>query len=126
MKGLSMKNNNFGAFIAQKRKEQQWTLRQLANLLDISAPYLSDVEKGRRHPFDIEKLKRLTQILKLNKEEETIMMDLAGQERSEVPPDLPEYILENEVVRVALRTARDQGVGEAEWKKFLKSLKEDS
>ena len=121
-----MKNNNFGAFIAQKRKEQQWTLRQLANLLDISAPYLSDVEKGRRHPFDIEKLNRLTQILKLNKEEETIMMDLAGQERSEVPPDLPEYILENEVVRVALRTARDQGVGEAEWKKFLKSLKEDS
>lgn len=121
-----MKEISFGAFIAQKRKDRQWTLRQLASLLDISAPYLSDVEKGRRHPFDLEKLKRLAPILKLNQEEVTTLMDLAGQERSEVPPDLPEYILENEVVRIALRTARDQGVGEAEWKKFLKALKADN
>lgn len=44
---------NFGEFIKIKREEKQITLRKMAELLKCSAPFLSDVEKDRRNPFDM-------------------------------------------------------------------------
>lgn len=120
-----MENNylNFGEFIAKKRQEKGITLREMAKRLDITPPYLSDVEKDRRNPFDIEKLELLSNILMFSDEEKTIMLDLAGKKRNEVAPDLPEYIMERDYVSVALRTARDLDAGENEWLKFVEELK---
>lgn len=115
--------SNFGDFIAQKREEKEITLRKMAELLDISAPYLSDVEKDRRNPFDMDKLELVANILILNEEEKAIMLDLAGKKRNSVAPDLPEYIMERDYVSAALRTARDLDAGEAEWQKFIADLK---
>jgi len=115
---------NFGDFIAKKREEKQITLRDMAKKLDISAPYLSDVEKDRRNPFELEKLEQLANILLLSEEDRTIMFDLAGEKRGEVAPDLPDYIKERDYVSAALRTARDLDAGEEEWLEFVKELKE--
>ena len=41
----------------------------MADMLGVSAPFLTDVEKDRRNPFDIEKLNQLAHILELTKEE---------------------------------------------------------
>jgi transcriptional regulator with XRE-family HTH domain len=114
---------NFGDFIAKKREEKKITLREMAKLLDISPPYLSDVEKDRRNPFDLEKLELLTNILILSEDYKTIMLDLAGKKRNEVAPDLPEYIMDRDYVSAALRTARDLDAGEEEWLKFVEELK---
>lgn len=114
---------NFGEFIANKREEKEITLRDMAKKLDISAPYLSDVEKDRRNPFDLEKLEQLSNILLLSEEERTIMFDLAGEKRDEVAPDLPNYIKKRDYVSAALRTARDLDAGEEEWLKFVEELK---
>jgi transcriptional regulator with XRE-family HTH domain len=54
---------NFGDFIAQKREEKKITLREMARKLDLTPHYLSDVEKDRRNPFDLDKLELLTSIL---------------------------------------------------------------
>lgn len=70
---------NFGKFISQKRVEKKITLRKMAEMLNVSAPFLTDVEKDRRNPFDMDKLVRLAQILELNEEDNALMLNLAGK-----------------------------------------------
>lgn len=53
------------------------------------------------------------------------MMDLAGKQREEVAPDLPEYINSTPAVSVALRKARDLNLGEKEWYEFIEKLEND-
>ena len=120
---MEKKYLNFGDFITQKRQEKGITLREMAKQLKITPPYLSDVEKDRRNPFDIDKLKVLSQILLLSDKDETIMLNLAGKKRGEVAPDLPKYIMSREYVSAALRTARDLDASEEEWQQFVDELK---
>lgn len=114
---------NFGEFINKKRVEKKITLRKMADMLGVSAPFLTDVEKDRRNPFDMEKLTQLAKILNLSKEENAQMLDLAGKKRNAVAPDLPEYIMERDYVSAALRTARDLDAGEEEWNRFVEELR---
>ena len=119
----SMMYANFGEFISQKRIEKQITLRKMADMLGVSAPFLTDVEKDRRNPFDMEKLTQLAKILDLSNEERELMFNLAGKKRNAVAPDLPEYIMERDYVSAALRTARDLDAGEEEWNQFVEELR---
>lgn len=114
---------NFGDFISTKRVEKKLTLRKMADLLGVSAPFLTDVEKDRRNPFDMDKLNILAGILNLTQDENALMLDLAGKKRNAVAPDLPEYIMERDYVSSALRTARDLDAGEEEWNKFVEELR---
>lgn len=114
---------NFGEFINKKRVEKKITLRKMADMLGVSAPFLTDVEKDRRNPFDMEKLTQLAKILNLSKEENAQMLNLAGKKRNAVAPDLPEYIMERDYVSAALRTARDLDAGEEEWNRFVEELR---
>mgnify|MGYP003188266547 CR=1 FL=1 len=114
---------NFGDFISRKRIEKKITIRKMADMLGVSAPFLTDVEKDRRNPFDIEKLNQLAHILELTKEEKDEMLNLAGKKRKAVAPDLPEYIMQRDYVSAALRTARDLDAGEEEWQRFVEELR---
>lgn len=119
-----MNSQNFGEFLQSKREAKKITMRQMAEKLGVSAPFLSDVEKGRRNSlFDMENLNILKSVLELNEEEFEIMLNLAGKQRKTVAPDLPEYIMDRDYVSAALRTARDLGAGEEEWQKFVEELK---
>ena len=120
---MNMNNQNFGEFLQTKREQQKITLRQLAEKLDLSAPFLSDVEKGRRNSLDMDRLVMLRKILNLSDEEYETMLNLAGKQRKTVAPDLPEYIMERDYVSAALRTARDLDAGEAECQRFVEELK---
>lgn len=121
--GMNTQYQNFGEFLQKKREERQITLRGMAEKLKMSAPYLSDIEKGRRNPPEMDKLQLIAQILGLTEEENAIMLDLAGKMRNTVAPDLPEYIMERDYVSAALRTARDLDASEADWLKFVEELK---
>ena len=115
-------NQSFGEFIAKKRQEKRITLREMARLLQITPPYLSDIEKDRRNPPDKDKLDEIAEILSLNEKERRYMYDLAGKKRNSISAYLPEYIMERDYVRIALRKAMDLGVGEEEWRKFVEEL----
>lgn len=115
--------SNFGEFIADKREKMKITLREMARQLDITPPYLSDVEKDRRNPFDLEKLNSISQILMLSENEKVEMLNLAGKKRKEVAPDLPKYIMDRDYVSVALRTARDLDASKDDWLEFVNQLK---
>ncbi len=123
MSSLEIRYANFGDFIAGKREERRITLREMARRLGVSAPFLSDVEKDRRNPFDSDRLKKLTGILNLTGQEKELMYNLAGKRRNAVAPDLPDYIMERDYVSAALRTARDLDAGEEEWLQFVEELK---
>ena len=114
---------SFGHYLTQKREVKGITLRRMAELLHVSAPYLSDVEHDRRNPLDLEKLNLAMDILELTEDEREQMLNLAGRGRNTVAPDLPEYIMDRDYVSAALRKARDVGAGEEEWLKFIEELK---
>lgn len=107
----------FGAFIAQKRIEKDVKLKPIAEQLGVSVTYLSDIIKGRRNPPDIDGLEVLAKALSLSVEEREKMFDLAGRERKQVSPDLPEYIMDEALpnARVALRRAKSKGLGDDFW-----------
>jgi len=47
-----MQPKTLGEFIRKKRDDLDISLRELARRLDVSAPFISDVELGRRNPSD--------------------------------------------------------------------------
>lgn len=127
-----MSPNKFGDFVAEKRKEKDLSLRKMAEMLDLSPAYWSDIEKGRRNPPGLSKLKELAQLLLLSQEETDYMIDIASEDRDEIPMDLPEYIKESDLARTALRKARkkdeeegNSDVIEKAWKDFIKALDEE-
>lgn len=113
----------FGDYIAQKRLEKNISLRKMADMVGLSAPYWSDIEKNRKNPPSLDKLELIASILGLPEDEKTVMLDLAGNGRNTVGPDIPEYIKENDYVAAALRTARDLGASQDDWEKFVADLK---
>ena len=118
-----MNERNFGEVLHQLREKKDVTLRELARKIEVSAPFLSDVEKGRRAPLTAERLEAVVRVLNLDKDEERDLYDAAGKQRNTIAPDLPDYIMEHEYVSAALRTARDLDAGEEEWQKFIDDLK---
>lgn len=111
----------FGDFISAKRREREITSLQMAEILDLSPGYYCDIEKNRRNPPDRETLAKLIEALRLSEEDTHTFYDLVGKAREEAPPDLPEYINENAVVRVALRLAKNKGSAD-DWKRFIDDL----
>ena len=120
----------FGAFIREKRinAEPSISLRKMAELLNLSPVYMSDIETGREYAPKSEVLTNLTRILKLNKSEQDEMYELAAKTKlnDPVPADLPDYISSNEYARIALRMARDVDATDTEWQEFIEKLKRRS
>ena len=127
-----MSTNQFGEFVTERRKEKGITLRGMADLVDFSPAYWSDIEEGRRNPPNIDKLKEVAEILKLSQKEKEHMIDLASEDRDEIPMDLPDYIKESELARTALRKAKQlneisgkSDITEKAWQDFIKALDEE-
>ena len=117
-----MSKKSFGKFVEEKRKSQGITLRGLAGMLEISPAYMSDIEKGRRYPPE-KHLEEIAKILKLSEDEKNKMLDLAALEKENtVPTDLSEYIMKKDIVRVALRKARDVNASDEQWEEVIKIL----
>lgn len=113
----------FGQYVEQQRKKQGITLRGLAGELDIAPAYMSDIEKGRRYPPSKDKLVEIARILKFTEDQLNLMFDLAAMAKENtVSSDLPEYIMEKDIVRVALRKARDANISDKTWEKVIEML----
>lgn len=110
----------FGAFVRQKRMEQGLSLRRLAARLGLSPVYMSNIETDRKPAPSQENLDKLAEELHLSKVDRELFLDLAAaSQKMKVPADLPEYIMERDIVRAALRTAKEVDATDAEWQEFI-------
>jgi len=114
-------SDSFGAFLSGKRREREITSLQMAESAGISPSYYCDIEKNRRVPPDREILEKMLSALQLSDADKVLFYDLAGKAKSGVSPDLPDYIMENELVRVALRVAKEKASPD-DWKQFINRL----
>ena len=116
---------NFCEFIKEKRLAKGINLRKLAELTGFAPGYLSDIEQGKRNSPTPEKLAKIIEVLELTEEDITLMNDLAAHSRETVAPDISEYVMNNDSVRVALRKARELQLGDKEWMKIIESMTKD-
>ena len=113
----------FGTFIKEKRLEKGINLRKLAELLVLAPAYISDIENGNRNSPSPDKMEKLVEVLGLNEEERNEMYDLAAKDRDNtVAPDISQYVKSNDLVRVALRKARNLNLGEQDWLKIIENM----
>lgn len=114
----------FGSFLTEKRKARDISLRQFAEKLELSPVYLCNLEKDRRPAPKTEILERIAVLLILSQAEKEEMYDLAALSKKipAISSDLPEYIMDRDIVRVALRTAKDVDATDEEWQEFIEKL----
>ena len=110
----------FGGFVREKRMACGLSLRGLAAKLEVSPVYMSNIETDRRPAPAKEKMEHLIRILGLGREDTELLLDLAAKSKvQQVSADLPEYIMERDIVRAALRTAKEVDATDAEWQEFI-------
>lgn len=110
----------FGSFIRNRRMARGLTLRGMAAKLDLSPVYMSNIENDRRAAPAQEHLERMAMLLQLDKADREQMLDLAARSRQDrVSADLPDYIMDREIVRAALRTAKEADATDQEWQEFI-------
>ena len=110
----------FGCFVRQRRQAMGISLRGLAARAELSPVYMSNIETDRKAAPAQEILERLAMELRLDREEKETFLDLAARSRKQrVSADLPDYIMEKDIVRAALRTAREVDATDEEWQEFI-------
>ncbi|WP_315004962.1 helix-turn-helix transcriptional regulator [uncultured Selenomonas sp.] len=108
-----------GKYIEARRKELGITLRGLAGILAIAPAYMSDIEKGRRYPPE-KKLYEIAAALQLNDDATNHLLDLAAVTKDNtVSADLPKYIMEKDLARVALRRAKAGKLSDEGWQEVI-------
>lgn len=125
---MQEKNMRYGQFLRAKRiaDSRGLTLKDIAEVLGVSPPYASDVELGRRKPYNDEKTKILIEFLKLTDEDVELMYDLVARENSRIPQDLDDIMMYSEageVARFALRMTKKGVINTNDWKRFAQYIK---
>jgi repressor LexA len=96
-------DKTLGERIRELREQQDFSVRELARKLKVSAPFLSDVELGRRHPSD-DVLEKLARELKTTPDE------LKWFDARPAVQELKRIAATNRVMGFALRKVVDQRI----------------
>ncbi len=96
------KNNTFGTYIRSLRLYRGFGLRELARQLDISAPYLSDLEKDKRGAPPVDLVRTIAKILDADSEN---IYDLAGKSRNTIASDIEDLLIAKPEIVSLLRSA---------------------
>ena len=113
--------NSFGSFIRERRIGQKLSLRKFANLVGISAAYLSSIESGCRTAPTEKILVKLADVLMMSDRDKILMSDLAASSKKKgmVATDIADYISENKYVSNAIRTAMNLHIDKDDWENFI-------
>ena len=120
-------NMRFGAFIRAKRIKdpRELTLKDISSVLGISGSLLSDIEQGRRRPFDSERIETFSEYLHLTESDRARLYDLAARETGEVPSDIEDTMMFSpigDLARHALRLSNEGVVDEDDWREFIRRM----
>ena len=89
------REETFGERVRRLRNEKQWTLRQLAQKLDIKFPYLSQLEAGLATPSE-DLIKRVAAVFDEDEEELLFLgrniQGVLDEIRKKFPHKAPKYM----------------------------------
>jgi transcriptional regulator with XRE-family HTH domain len=122
---MKEKHMRFGDYIRKKRlaDPRHPSMQDIADCLGISLSYISAVESCNKRPFDGERLEQLAKYLNLPQEDTYLMFDIAARENKEVPYDIEDIFLYEEIgelARQALRLSKAGVIGEEDWRELVR------
>jgi transcriptional regulator with XRE-family HTH domain len=118
----------FGSYIKDLRRSKGKTLDEISKRVGVSLSFLSDIETGRRSPFEADKMEEFARFLLLTEEQKAELYDRAAKYRQSVPDDVKAVIMtapESEDIRLALRATNSGKLSEKDWQEFGKKIKGD-
>ena len=101
-----------GERIRELREQHDFSVRELAKKIKVSAPFLSDIELGKRYPSD-DVLKMIAVSL------ETTLDDLKKHDARPPVQELKRIAARDPAMGFALRRVVDEGVNPEELLEFL-------
>jgi len=120
----------FGKFIRDRRVGDPRELRQsdVAEALGISTSLYGEIENNRRPPFDLEKMELFAALFELSYEEKTTMYDLAARETNEIPADLEDILMYEDIgdtIRYLCRELQNGNFEEERWKELIRKAEKE-
>ena len=113
---------DLGQFISEQKHKKRLQSQELARILGISIPYLSQLEHSKRQCPDVSLIKKMAEVFELTMEETYIFYDLYAEASGQLSPDITEYLRSNHAAVKAIRAARDASATDKDWEKFLEFL----
>lgn len=101
-----------GEYIRELREEKDLSVRELAKRLGLSAPFLSDVELGRRHPSG-------EVLSKLARELDKTLAELQKHDARPPVRELRRMAVSNPALGFALRRVVEDGVDPEDLLRYL-------
>lgn len=116
-----MAQKSFGQTIKELRLENtDYSLREFARLLDVSAPYISDIERDRRDPPKAEIIIKMAELLNVDSNKLLALAD-------KTPPELHDTFKKNptytRMVPEFMRTANKSDLSDEDWKELIEMAK---
>ena len=116
---------DLGQFISEKKRKKKLQSQELAKILGVSVPYLSQIEHGKRKSPDLQLIKKMIEVFELTMEETNIFYDLYAEASGQLSPDITEYLQSNKSAVKAIRAARDASATDKDWERFIKYLRQN-
>ena len=117
-----MVNNDFGGYVRKLRTERNYSLKKLADQIDITPYYLSYIESGRKTNPNQKIIAKMIVVLKMSKSEIEHFLDLHAKVNGIVSYDIAEYIMQNDDIREGIRSARDKQGASPNWEDFISNF----
>ena len=124
MRGECCGQYNFWIIYSRETQGAQIQFTRYSQAFEYCLRLLCDIEQSRRPAPNGDFVERISAFLNLDKSEYELLLDLAAKSRNTVSADLPDYIMEKDIVRAALRVAKEVDATDEEWQTFMKMLKE--
>ena len=112
--------DKFGVFLREERKKLGMTIREFANILNLTPAYILDIEKGNRHA-PLKYLDSLVEVLNIAEEELVYFYDIAACSYSNWP-EINEYLSDKPNARKFIRLAMSKGLSGEEFLELVNKL----
>ena len=116
--------DRYGELVRQARDAKNISAKQLSEKLNVSAPFITDIEKNRRLP-SLQNQNKIKKLLASKQFPETLFDDLVAADNEDtriVAEDLAKMIRNKPEVRALLRTLNKKKLSTSQIKKLTASI----